>query len=77
MAEGRMPHPLRQVMHHPWGTNDGVAQLGAPSLEKGDLLKLLSVLPLRYLSGPTPRRELALKEGDLPDKSFVIFTSRG
>jgi hypothetical protein len=41
MAEGCKPHPLIQVMPHTWGTDDGVTQLGAPGLQKGELLKLL------------------------------------
>jgi hypothetical protein len=77
MVEGHMPHPLRLVMPHTWGTDDGVAQLGALGLKKGELLKLLSTLPLRHLSGPMLRRKLTLKEGDLSDKTFDILMSRG
>jgi hypothetical protein len=77
MAEGRKPHPLKQVMHHPWRTNDGMTQLGTPSLQKGDLLELFLALPLRHLLGLTLHCKLILKEGDLPGKGFDIFTSRG
>ncbi len=49
MVEGRKPHPLRQVMPRPWGSDNGVAQLRAPGLQKGELLKLLPTLPLRRL----------------------------
>jgi hypothetical protein len=72
-----MPYPLIQVMPRPWGTDDGMAQLGAPGLQKGELLKLLSVLPLRRFSSLTLHRKLTLKEGDLLDKAFSILTSRG
>jgi hypothetical protein len=65
MAEGRMPHPLRQMMPCPWGTNDGVAHLRARGLQKGEPLKLLSLLPLRHLSDLTLHQKLALKEGGI------------
>jgi hypothetical protein len=64
-------------MPPPYGTDDGVAQLGAPDLQKGELLKLLSALPHRHLSSPMLRHKLTLKEGDLPDKVFDIIVSRG
>jgi hypothetical protein len=60
-----MPHPLRQMMPCPWGTNDGVAQLRAPGLQKGEPLKFLSLLPLRHLSDLTLHQKLALKEGGI------------
>jgi hypothetical protein len=72
-----MPHHLRQVIPHPRGTDDGMVQLRAQGLQKGELLKLLLVLPLRHLSGPMLRRKLALKEGDLPGKAFGIIARRG
>jgi hypothetical protein len=72
-----MPRPLKHVMPHPWGTNDGMAQLRTSGLQKGELLKLLSVLPLRHLSGPMLSHKLALKEDDLLDKAFSILTCRG
>jgi hypothetical protein len=72
-----MPHPLKQVIPHPWENDDGMAQLGAPTLERGELLKLLSALPLRHLSSLMLRCKVALKEGDLPDKAFGILRSRG
>jgi hypothetical protein len=60
-----------------WGIDDGMAQIRAPSLQKGELLKLLSALSLKHLLGWTLRHKLALKEGDLSDKAFGILTSRG
>jgi hypothetical protein len=64
-------------MPHPVGTDDGVVQLRASGLQKGELLKLLSALPLRHLPGLMLCCKLALKEGDLLDKAFGILTSRG
>jgi hypothetical protein len=64
-------------MPYLWGIDIGVAQLRASGLQKGELLKLLLMLPLRHLLGPTLRCKLILKEGDLPDKSFGILMSRG
>jgi hypothetical protein len=64
-------------MPHPWGIDNGVAQLRALGLQKGELLKLLSMLPLRHLLGPTIHHKLALKQGDLSDKSFSILASSG
>jgi hypothetical protein len=72
-----MSHYLKQVMPHQSGTDDGMAQLRALSLQKGELLKLLSTLPLRHLSGPTLHCKLTLKEGDLSDKAIGILVSRG
>jgi hypothetical protein len=72
-----MLRPLKHVMPHPWGTNDGMAQLGTSGLQKGEILKLLSVLPLRHLSVPMLCHKLALKEGNLLDKAFSILTCRG
>jgi hypothetical protein len=72
-----MPHPLTQVIPRSWGTDDGVAQLRASGLQKGELLNFFSVLPLSHLSGPMLSHKLALKEGDLPDETIVILTSRG
>jgi hypothetical protein len=77
MAEGHMQHHLRQVMPHPWGTDDGVARLRALGLQKGELFKLFLVLPLCNLSGSTLRHKLSLKEGNLSDKAFNILMSRG
>jgi hypothetical protein len=54
-----------------------MAQLKALVLQKGELLKLLSVLPFRHLPDLTLRHKLALKEGDLSDKAFYILASRG
>jgi hypothetical protein len=54
-----------------------MVQLRAQGLQKGELLKLLLVLPLRHLSGQMLRRKLALKEGDLPGKAFGIIARRG
>jgi hypothetical protein len=64
-----------------------MAQLGALGLQKGELLNLLPVLPLRHLPpmfGISHRvRQAAgilliqLKEGDLPDMAFCILVSRG
>jgi hypothetical protein len=61
MAEGCKPQRLRHVMPHPWGTDNGMAQLRVLGLQKGELLKMLSVLPLRDLSDPTLRHKIALK----------------
>jgi hypothetical protein len=77
MAEGCKPHPLRQVIPRPWGTDDGVMQLRALGLQKGELHKLFSVLPLRHLLSLTLRGKLVLKKGDLIGKAFGIITSRG
>jgi hypothetical protein len=83
MVEGRKSHPLKQVMPHPRGTNDSVTQLGAPSLLKGELQKLLSTFPLRHgpdapsLAGLMLRRKLILKESNLSNKAISILTSRG
>jgi hypothetical protein len=77
MAEGRKLHPFRQVMPHPLGTDDGMAQLEAPGLQKGELLELLKVLPLRHLPGLALHSKLILKESHLPRKAFSIPTSRG
>jgi hypothetical protein len=54
-----------------------MAQLRAPGLQKGELLKLLSPLPLRHLSGLTLHRKLTLKEGDLLVKAISILASIG
>jgi hypothetical protein len=32
MVEGRKPHPLKQVLPHLWGTNDGMTQVRTPGL---------------------------------------------
>jgi hypothetical protein len=77
MAEGRKLHPLRQVMPHPWGTDDGMAQLEGLGLQKGEILELLSVLHLTHLPGPALRHKLILKESDLLGKAFGILASRG
>jgi hypothetical protein len=55
-----MSHPLRHVMPLPWETDDGMPQLRASGLQKVELLKLLSTLPLRHLLGLTLRRKLTL-----------------
>jgi hypothetical protein len=54
-----------------------MTQLGTSGLQKGELLELLSVLPLRHLPGPTLRHKLILKEGDLLGKALGIFMGRG
>jgi hypothetical protein len=77
MMKGRKPHPLGQVMPQPWGTNDIMAQLRTLGLQKGELLKLCLVLPLRHFPGPTLRRKLNLKEGHLSDKPLGILMSSG
>jgi hypothetical protein len=64
-------------MPHPWVTDDGVAQLGTPGLQKGELLKLLSALPLRHLPGPVLHHNLILKESYHPGKAFSILARRG
>jgi hypothetical protein len=73
MAEDHKLHPLGQVMPPPWGTNDGMTQLGTSGLQKGELIELCSVSPLRHFPGPTLLRKLVLEEGDLPGKPFSIF----
>jgi hypothetical protein len=77
MVEGHKPHPIRQVMRRPWGTDDDMTQLRDSGLQKGELLELLSALPLRHLPSLSLYLKLVLKEGDLPDKAFSILTSRG
>jgi hypothetical protein len=76
MVEGRTLHPFRQMILCPLGTDDGKAQLETLCLQKGELLELCSVLPLRQLSGPTLYRKLILKEGKLLSKAFGILTDR-
>jgi hypothetical protein len=65
MTEGLEPHPLSQVMLHPWGTDDGMSHLGTLGLQKGELCALYLVLPLRHLSS------------NLPGEAFDIFTGKG
>jgi hypothetical protein len=77
MAEGHKPHLLRQVMPHLWGIDDGVTLLGAPGLQKGELLKYLLVFPLEHLPSLMLCGNLILKKGALTGKAFGIFTSRG
>jgi hypothetical protein len=48
-----------------------------PGLLKGELLKLLSTIPLRHLSCLTVCSKVTLGEGDLSDKAFSIIASRG
>jgi hypothetical protein len=64
-------------MSCPRRTDDGVAQLSGLSLQKGELLDVLSVPPLRCLSRPTLLHTLTLKEGDFLCKALGIGTSRG
>jgi hypothetical protein len=54
-----------------------MTQLIASGLQKGELLELFSMLPLRHLLGLMLGRKLVLKEGKLLDKAFDILTSRG
>jgi hypothetical protein len=54
-----------------------MTQLRAMSLQKGELLELLSALPLRHLPSLTLRGKLILKKGDLTSKAFTIFMSSG
>jgi hypothetical protein len=54
-----------------------VTQLRALGLHKGELLELLSVLPLKHLPSLTLRDHLFLKKGNLTGKAFGIFMSRG
>jgi hypothetical protein len=75
-AEGCKPHPLRQVSCSR-RANDGMTQLGDLSLQKGELLKMLSVLLLRCLLRPTLLRKLVLKEGDFLCKILGVGKSRG
>jgi hypothetical protein len=77
MVEGHKPHPLRQVMSRPWETDDGMTQLRASSLPKGELLELFSALPLGHLPSLIVRGKLVLKKDDLTGKAFGILTSRG
>jgi hypothetical protein len=46
------------VLPHLWRANNGETQLGAPGLQKGELLELLPVLPLErhQLSRTVSRR---------------------
>jgi hypothetical protein len=53
-----------------------MAKLRALGLQKGELPKLL-LAPHGHFSGPMLHPKLALKEGDLPNKSFSILMSRG
>jgi hypothetical protein len=56
--------------------DDRKAQLRAPSLQKGELLELLSVLPLKHLPHPTLLRKLILKEHDFSREAIGVSTSR-
>jgi hypothetical protein len=42
-------HPLRQVIPHPWGTDNSKTLFRASGPQKGELLKLLLMLLLRHL----------------------------
>jgi hypothetical protein len=64
-------------MPRPWGTDDGMTQLGTPGLQKDELLKLFSMLPLRHLPGPILQHKHLLTEGDRLGKAFGTFTGRG
>jgi hypothetical protein len=64
-------------MSCPRRADDGVAQLGAPSLQKGELLEVLLVLPLRCLSRSMLLHKLALKEGNFLCKALGVSPSRG
>jgi hypothetical protein len=76
MAEGCKPHPLGQLSC-PRRADDGMAHLIAPSLQKGELLEMLSMLPLRCLHRPTLLYKLVLEEDDFPRIILGIGTSRG
>jgi hypothetical protein len=52
--------------------NDGMAQLKAPSLQKGELLQALSVIPLRHLPLPMRLHKLALKEDEFFSKALML-----
>jgi hypothetical protein len=52
-------------------------QLGAPSLQKGELLEMLSVLLLKCLPCPSLLHKLVLKEGNFPCKIIGVDMSRG
>jgi hypothetical protein len=54
-----------------------MAQLGPPSLQKGELLKMISVLLLRCLLHPMLLRKLVLKAGDFSCNILSVSTSRG
>jgi hypothetical protein len=54
-----------------------MAQLGAPNLQKGELLEALSVLPLKRLPCLMVLRKLALKEDDCSHKALNVGTTRG
>jgi hypothetical protein len=68
---------MAQMMLCPRRADDGTTELRTSGLQKGELLKVCLVLPLRHLSGPMHHRKLILMEGDLPCKAFGIFMSRG
>jgi hypothetical protein len=77
MVEGCKLHPLRQMMLPPWRTDDGMIDLGTSGLQKGELLKVCSVLALRHLMGPMLCSKFILKEGDLLSMGFGVFTGGG
>jgi hypothetical protein len=52
MAEGYKPH-LHGLVSRMRRADDDMAQLRAPSLQEGELLETLSVLPPRRLLRPT------------------------
>jgi hypothetical protein len=64
-------------MSCPRRANDGMAQLKAPTLQKGELLEVLSVLPLRRLLCPMLLHKLALKENNFLHNALGVNTRRG
>jgi hypothetical protein len=53
-----------------------MTQLGTLGLQKGELLRLFLVLPLRHLLGPMLRCNPVLREGDLLVKAFGFFPGK-
>jgi hypothetical protein len=68
---------VAQMMLCSRSTDDGMTLLRTSGLQKGELLEVCLVLPLRHLLGLTHHCKIILREGDLPSKAFSIFMSRG
>jgi hypothetical protein len=76
VAEGSDLHPLQQVIPHAWRTDNGKAQLRAPGLQKGELVKQAMRILLGHFLSPVHLYKITFEKGDLPDKAFYLLTSR-
>jgi hypothetical protein len=65
------------VIPHPWGIDIGKAQLGGLGLQKGELLKVLLVLPLGHLPPTLGIGHLIRQATDIFERSLSdIFRTR-